>query len=239
VRSHHPYHCTRILTEGTVNSGASQRLSNALSAADASYNGTSAVTAYAVQARNENAYRDIIATNIQGVMIGAATVFASQQARSLAGSSSLPTILRQAPQLLLQPVAHSIDNVRPFDVPVATAVDFVGLIYLMIIAFNAVLGGAGIRMATGIERRLTTRSLIMLRIVGPIIVYFFLSRTSSSLPLIVLVTKLQLPAQWRSHFSASSSRFRSIASSGRAGSSCSGCSLGLPCSRWGMRSRRS
>jgi hypothetical protein len=38
-----------------VSSGATQRLQNAISARDSSYNGSSAVTAYSAEARNENA----------------------------------------------------------------------------------------------------------------------------------------------------------------------------------------
>lgn len=90
-------------------------------------------------------------------MLHAGQIFATEQARRVATSTSLATLLSGAPQILLQPVSYSLTNVRPFDVPVyvppfasllsiysllwpcsATAVDFVGLIYLVIISFNVV-----------------------------------------------------------------------------------------------------
>jgi hypothetical protein len=45
------------------------------------------------------------------------------------------TVLSSAPSTVLTPLNYTISNVRPFDVPVATAIDFVGLIYLLILAF--------------------------------------------------------------------------------------------------------
>ena len=49
-------------------------------------------------------------------------------------SSNLTALLVNAPRLVSQPVSYTVINTRPFDVPVATAVDFVGLIYLLILA---------------------------------------------------------------------------------------------------------
>jgi hypothetical protein len=49
-------------------------------------------------------------------------------------SSNLTTLLLNAPELVSQPISYTVDNIRPFDVPVAAAVEFVGLIYMLILA---------------------------------------------------------------------------------------------------------
>jgi hypothetical protein len=47
-------------------------------------------------------------------------------------------VLAAAPSTVLLPLNYTVSNVRPFDIQVATAVDFVGLIYLLILAVGAV-----------------------------------------------------------------------------------------------------
>ena len=49
-------------------------------------------------------------------------------------SSDLTTLLLNAPRLVSQPVSYTIDNIRPFDVPVVSAMGFGGLIYMLILA---------------------------------------------------------------------------------------------------------
>lgn len=49
-------------------------------------------------------------------------------------SSNVTALFVNAPRLVSQPISYTIFNLLPFDVPVATAVDFVGLIYLLILA---------------------------------------------------------------------------------------------------------
>jgi hypothetical protein len=46
--------------------------------------------------------------------------------------------MNRAPHVVLQPVYFSLVNVKPFDIPVATAVTFVGLIYLLVVSFIAI-----------------------------------------------------------------------------------------------------
>lgn len=77
-------------------------------------------------------------------------------AKQLASRSDLPSLLSTAPQLVTQPLNSVLYNVRPFDVPVyvfllyyfarkevmltlycrASAVDYVGLIYLLILSVS-------------------------------------------------------------------------------------------------------
>ena len=73
--------------------------------------------------------------------------FARQFAQQLSNQTNLQQILSQAPNIVTQPLGYTIDNLRPFNVPVyvdpfsfnaefskclfrAAAVDFVGLILL-------------------------------------------------------------------------------------------------------------
>jgi len=91
-------------------------------------------------------------------------------------SSNLTALLVNAPRLVSQPISYTVVNVRPFDVPVATAVDFVGLIYLLILSFIVTMAHYAARVdATHLEDRLTFKWLIIIRIINPIIMYFFIS----------------------------------------------------------------
>jgi len=69
-----------------------------------------------------------------------------------------------------------VDNIRPFDVPVAAAVEFVGLIYMLILAFVVTNVHYAARIdITHLEDRLSFKWLIIIRMVNPIILYFFIS----------------------------------------------------------------
>ncbi|KAL1756270.1 hypothetical protein FB107DRAFT_290241 [Schizophyllum commune] len=125
----------KIWVAVVINNGATSNLNDAVSTADPSYNGTSAVTAYGVEARNENAYRSFISPIVQQTMAQISSQYARQMAGQLANSSNVANILANAPQLIIQPVSFTLVNLRPFDVPVASAVTFVGLIYLLILSF--------------------------------------------------------------------------------------------------------
>lgn len=57
----------------------------------------------------------------------------------------------------------------------ATAITFVGLIYLLIISFFIVMIGLSAREISGLDNHLTTTSLILLRLGSVYIAYFFLS----------------------------------------------------------------
>jgi hypothetical protein len=121
--------------------GASERLQRAIAARDAAYNGTAAVTVYAAEARNENAYRDFVAVQAQQGMTQAMGAFAMQNAMGLGDEAG--AVLAAAPSTVLSPMNYTMENVRPFDIQVATAVDFVGLIYLLILAFIAAVRSLG------------------------------------------------------------------------------------------------
>lgn len=67
-------------------------------------------------------------------MTQAMAVFTAAQTARLGTNAG--AILTTAPSLILQPLNYTLNNIRPFDIYVATAVDFVGLIYLLILAVS-------------------------------------------------------------------------------------------------------
>jgi hypothetical protein len=44
--------------------------------------------------------------------------FANQNAQQLSSRTNMQAILSQAPSLVTQPLGYTIDNLRPFDIPV-------------------------------------------------------------------------------------------------------------------------
>ncbi|KAJ6480711.1 hypothetical protein C8R47DRAFT_1322364 [Mycena vitilis] len=156
-----------------INSGASANLSAAVSTADASYDSSMAITFIGNEARNEYIYGihyDIVTAQLGTITSQFALLF-------LKNISSLPnigTMLSKAPQLGVQPISYTVDNLRPFDVPVASAVTFVGLIYLLILSFFIVNVSAAAREASGLEQRLTLGSLVRVRIATSFVAYFFI-----------------------------------------------------------------
>ncbi|TFL06621.1 hypothetical protein BDV98DRAFT_600637 [Pterulicium gracile] len=158
-----------------INPGASGNLSAALAAVNASYNGSLAITAYGNEGRNENSFRSIIRPQIEGILRGVSSNLARQVSQDLASSNLLPEILASSPQTLLQPVSFIFDNIHPFDVPVAMASTFVGLIYLVILSFMCTMISFGARMGSGYEFKLSISSLVRLRVATPFFMYFFIS----------------------------------------------------------------
>ncbi|KAJ7812650.1 hypothetical protein B0H14DRAFT_2523275 [Mycena olivaceomarginata] len=118
----------------TINSGATTSLSAAVSAVDASYNSSLAITFIGSEARNENIYRAhsrIVAGQLDAITLQLTLQFL----KNISSSANVGTLLSTAPELVARPIYYTVDNLRPFDVPVASAVTFVGLIYLLILSF--------------------------------------------------------------------------------------------------------
>lgn len=157
-----------------IHAGATNSLNGAVAARSSAGYSNQAVTAYASQARNEVGYAFFLKDQIQQPMQQAISAFPMIQAEQL-GPDIIDDLLVAAPSLVFQPLNYTLNNVRPFDIQVAVAADYIGLIYLLILAFIAVLGSYTARQATGLERRLTLGRLIALRFAVPIIVYFWLS----------------------------------------------------------------
>lgn len=160
-----------------VHPNTTRLLQSAVLSMNPSYDGSTALTAYAVEARNENAFRILIRPVVEGLLnavsLGIAKSFVKQV------GSSYPQIIANistaAPQILAQPVGYTLNNLRPFDVPVASAMTYVGLIYVLVLAFFIVNFSAAAREMSGLETSLTTWSLIFLRLVSSCVSYFMLA----------------------------------------------------------------
>ncbi|KAJ8514419.1 hypothetical protein ONZ45_g8039 [Pleurotus djamor] len=161
----------------SINSGATRNLSSAVSTTDSSYDGSHAVTVFADEARNENAYRLLITTGVQPSLQATNERFALRFIQDLASSapSNITSLLTNAPQIVAKPLSYQLVNIRPFNVPVATAAVFVGLIDITILSFFIVMTGSAAREISGLNQLLTYSSLIRLRMISTVIIYFFLS----------------------------------------------------------------
>ncbi|KAE9396701.1 hypothetical protein BT96DRAFT_958115 [Gymnopus androsaceus JB14] len=146
-----------------VNANATSNLQSAVSSVDSSYNGSSAIVVYGNQARSENGYNTILLPTVEAALISITQSFALQFATELASTSSnLTNLLANAPQTVTQPISFTVDNLRPFDIPVATAMTYVGLIYTLILAYFIVNISLSARMMSGLETHLKTSSIIRL-----------------------------------------------------------------------------
>ncbi|PPQ93065.1 hypothetical protein CVT25_011941 [Psilocybe cyanescens] len=169
----------------TINEGSSSRLSQSLVAPNATYDGSEAVSIFAVEARNENALQQA-----QGSLNAILQTIATQTAQQIANSTNLSSLLTISPQTLVTPVSYQIQNLAPFNVPLATAVTFVGLIYQLILSFFIVMISNAAREGSGLDKTLPTRSLIILRLVSSFIGYLVISVRSYGLALESLMTLL-------------------------------------------------
>lgn len=158
-----------------INPESSRRLSAALETPDPTYNGAQAITAYAVEARSENAFRSLIRPSIQATLDIISGQLTRQVARNASTSSVMPAILDSSPQTIVGAVGYTLENLLPFDQPVATAATFVGMLYQLIMGFFIVMMGYGAREASGYDKTLSTRSLITLRLVSSFLSYFSIS----------------------------------------------------------------
>ncbi|KAF9030840.1 hypothetical protein BDZ89DRAFT_646755 [Hymenopellis radicata] len=161
-----------------VNANASWTLEHA----SAGYDPATAVTVYASEARNENAFRTFIRPMTEQALLSVGDAFAEAHLGELSSAKTMELAI-SAPQALLRPISYSIVNLAPFDIPVAAAVDFVGLIFLLILSFFIVMIGASARESSGLEKRLTTSSLIKMRLSSVFSSYFVISLFYSLLSL--------------------------------------------------------
>ncbi|KAF6760350.1 hypothetical protein DFP72DRAFT_103929 [Ephemerocybe angulata] len=162
----------------SINPESSTRLTAALASPNAAYDGTQAITGYGVEARSENAFRVIIRPSVQAALDAISQRYAQQTAKNAANSPILASILSASPQTIVQPVSYTINNLIPFDQPVATAATFVGMLYQLILGFFIVMIALGAREASGYDKTLSTKNLIILRLSSSLISYFFSTASS-------------------------------------------------------------
>ncbi|KAF8802870.1 hypothetical protein BYT27DRAFT_7145655 [Phlegmacium glaucopus] len=149
-----------------INKGSTARLSASLTSPNASYNGADAITVFVVEARNEMAFTGLIIPSVLPALDAITKSIALQNGQRLSNSSLLSSILSISPQTIVQPVSYTLANLAPFNVPLASAVTYIGLIYQIIISFFMVVVGFNARMASGLEKSLSTSSLIAVRFVS-------------------------------------------------------------------------
>ncbi|KAF8624720.1 hypothetical protein AX17_007051 [Amanita inopinata Kibby_2008] len=167
----------------TINPATSAQLNASLTTPNASYNPFEAITILANEGRNEVSFRNIIRPIITANLDNLTYHFATQNVQRQVNNPALLSILSTSPQTLASPISYTIDNLRPFNAPALSATIFVGLIYLTIAAFFMVVISFGARRASGIDTRLTLRSLFIVRLVSSFTSYFFISLCYSFLNL--------------------------------------------------------
>ncbi|RDB16010.1 Nitrosoguanidine resistance protein SNG1 [Hypsizygus marmoreus] len=158
-----------------IHAGSTARLQASYASPNASYTGTDTITVYAAEARNENAYRSLIRPSAQAALEQISQTFAIQSAAQLASSANLTALLATSPQTVITPIGYTVHNLAPFDMPVASAVTFVGLIYQLILSFFVVMISFTAREHSRLNQHLTLRSLIVTRFVSSFTAYFFVS----------------------------------------------------------------
>ncbi|EJU03718.1 hypothetical protein DACRYDRAFT_77446 [Dacryopinax primogenitus] len=168
-----------------IQENATAILEEARANGDPSYDPTKVLTWYFSEARNEIATDTIIQELIDYILgLTSArlnTLLAAEYLQQIQGNVTALANLAQAPQTISGPVSITMVNLRPYTDPTALAVELVGSIYLIIVAFIWSNGHAQARML--ISPHLRTRSYLILRIVAPLISYLPLSLAFSMISL--------------------------------------------------------
>ncbi|KAH6910148.1 hypothetical protein BKA70DRAFT_1560776 [Coprinopsis sp. MPI-PUGE-AT-0042] len=159
----------------------SSNLTSALATPNPSYDGSRGIIAYGVEARNENGFRSLVRPSLDGALRAITQQISLQVSQQLTSSGSsgsdaqIAEILRTAPQTIISPVGYTIDNLIPFDQPVATAATFVGMLYQLIMSFFVVMISLAAREASGYAHHLKTSSIIALRLASSVFAYCMIS----------------------------------------------------------------
>jgi len=165
-----------------VQPGATDKLGKAIASADSTYNGTAAVSVFIAQARQEQAYSHFISPQLRDVLQAAQLSFRNNNVQSLSHANfNLSNVVQNAPQTILNPFGFEVIDLRPFDVPVTTALTAIGLIYVAFAALVSCTHSLQARTQLGLNDKLTFKSLLKVRICSPLISYFWLSFSYSLL----------------------------------------------------------
>lgn len=161
----------------TVPANTTQNLVAARASGDKTWDPTHAIEVYYSQGRNEMAANNYIVPYTELLLGNAAVAFGQKYTAAFltanAANSTLLSLAAQAPQTISTPVWYTMNNLRPFSATVATALLLVGAIYIIIFTF--VVSMAGVQTRAPIEPFLSTRELLQLRILAPLIIYVVLS----------------------------------------------------------------
>lgn len=91
-------------------------------------------------------------------------------------------LLAKAPSTVTNCIAWEMINLRPYNQPVATAITLVGMIYMLIFAFNITMMGNAAREV--LQPYMNTKSLILFRLGAPLLLY---------LPIALAFSMINLP----------------------------------------------
>jgi len=67
--------------------------------------------------------------------LGVSSEYTDTSLQANAGNQTAMTLLAQAPSTIVNPVYFTMNNIRPYNQPVAQAITLVGAIYLLIFSF--------------------------------------------------------------------------------------------------------
>ncbi|WWD21471.1 hypothetical protein CI109_105957 [Kwoniella shandongensis] len=176
-----------------INAGATALLNTARQIGNSSYNGTSAIEVVYAQARNENAVGNYLAPYMQGALNQILSRYNAQSVAQYLGANAnnatAINLLVTAPTTINNGIYYTVNNLRPYNQPVAAAITLVGLIYLLILSFIITMTNNAVREIIG--PFMTTRSYLIYRIAAPLICY---------LPISFVFTMISLP--FKIHFGA-------------------------------------
>lgn len=174
-RAIEPDHSAWIAVE--IMDHATDKLTTARANGDASWNPQDVVTLLYSSARNYQVVPSMVVqgthTAVQQVAQQLANQMAAQYLQSSSGNNGALTALSRAPQTIVSPIAMNDNDLRPWNVPLAIAPTFVGLIYIIILTFQIVMASFGARQR--IQQFLSLPSITMVRFFTPMIAYIPIS----------------------------------------------------------------
>ncbi|KAF9510508.1 hypothetical protein BS47DRAFT_1300079 [Hydnum rufescens UP504] len=161
-----------------VNQGATASLISARENGDASYNNSAAVSFFYDQARNENAAGLYIVPYTQALIQASLRNFSASYTgaylEAQSGNATAMQALATAPLTIFSPFSYGTLNLRPYTCSSrGGAVTVIGMILILVFGFVISMAGYQVRMP--LEPFLTYKSLVILRVVAPLLVYIPLS----------------------------------------------------------------
>ncbi|ODN82224.1 hypothetical protein L202_02510 [Cryptococcus amylolentus CBS 6039] len=160
-----------------ISEGVSDGLVSARENGLASWNGSNAIEVFYAQGRQEMAINTYMLPYIQASLSQICSQMNAQDTAAYlqanANNATAIGLLAQAPTTLTNGVWYTLNNLRPYNQPVATAITLVGLIYMLILSFIMTMTNNAVREI--IAPFLKTRSYIMYRLITPLCLYLVIS----------------------------------------------------------------
>ena len=165
-----------------VSQQLTKRLDTAWDNGDATWDPRQAMTVVYNSGRHSDATRSILLPLVQQALSEAVRATASQALQDyLQRRGNTLSQLVNAPNTITTPLSWNMHDVRPADASAAQATTFVGLIYVLILAFIFVIRVSFSKGWYGSKLKL--RSYLLVRLLAPAIYYFFIAWAFSLLSL--------------------------------------------------------